>query len=245
MKEKEQINMQKQSEGKSNTKTSNKQSDRDNKFRFLDETPRIKGVTGFFHMPFIERWTGTRDGKRNQVCPVADGYTTPLVCNRERHYNSYVDSVYSRVISLEAPGIKRAYRMILELEELLSEASEQVTGDGEEANRMRRRAEADKKQRQARKLEILQELSSERTFILMVDEKLDHHVEAAGNTLYANVSSYWCGVRRTSPVVVDFYPVVETREQPGRLKYMANRDEIIEAIDTTIKRVSGLLDTLQ
>jgi len=204
----------------------------------LRKKGKIKGVNTFPHIPPYERWIGARDGRKKQVCELNNGHTTPRVRKLERNYNSYVDWIYTMVISTEEPEIKKAYCMILELDDLLTETDEEVFGEGEEANRMRRHAEAKKNQRRSRKLEILSELASMRAHFLLVDEAMSHFTESAGNSLDAVVSSYWRGIRSTTPESVDFYPVMETKDQPGRKKYETNRDDLIAAIDASIEKGS-------
>jgi len=205
---------------------------------------KIRGVNNFPHIAPYERWIGARDGRKKQVCVLDKGHTTPRVRKLERSYNSYLDRVYTTVISTEEAEIKKTWRMILELDDLLkdflNEPDEEILGEGEEANRMRRRAEEKRKWQRDRKLQILTELASMRAHFILVDEAMSHFTESAGNSLDAVVSSYWRGIRSTTPESVDFYPVMETKNQPGRKKYEANRDELIAAIDESIGKGSDI-----
>lgn len=208
---------------------------------FLERTPKIEGVTGGLHFIFLERRIGIRDGKRNQLIRMGDGYTTSWVSCKERYGNTYIDSVYSRVISLEEPSVKAAYTLIVEMDKLLNETDPDVSelvGEGEDFEREVYMIEVKKKQRAQRILSIMKELSGIKAYMQTMDEKLDHHIEAAQNVVYAHISGYWRGLKSTSPEPVDGYPAVQERTYPGRDKYMLNRDTLIDAIRIALQKGS-------
>lgn len=208
---------------------------------FLERTPKIEGVTGGLHFIFLERRIGIRDGKRSQLIRMGDGYTTSWVSCKERYGNTYIDSVYSRVISLEEPSVKAAYTLIVEMDKLLNETDPDVSelvGEGEDFEREVYMIKVKKKQRAQRILSIMKELSGIKAYMQTMDEKLDHHIEAAQNVVYAHISGYWRGLKSTSPEPVDGYPAVQERTYPGRDKYMLNRDTLIDAIRIALQKGS-------
>ena len=208
---------------------------------FLEHTPKIKGVTGGLHFIFLERRIGIRDGKRNQLIRMGGGFTTSWVSCKERYGNTYIDSVYSRVISLEEPNVKAAYMMMVEMDKLLQEEypdRSELSGEGEEFEREVHMIEVRRKQRSLRILAIMKELSGIRAYMLTMDEKLDHHIEAAQNVVYAHISGYWRGLKSSSPEPVDGYPAVQERSYPGRDKYMQNRDTLLDAIQVALQKGS-------
>lgn len=210
---------------------------------FLERTPKIEGVTGGLHFIFLERRIGIRDGKRSQLIRMGDGYTTSWVSCKERYGNTYIDSVYSRVISLEEPSVKAAYTLIVEMDKLLNETDPDVSelvGEGEDFEREVYMIKVKKKQRAQRILSIMKELSGIKAYMQTMDEKLDHHIEAAQNVVYAHISGYWRGLKSTSPEPVDGYPAVQERTYPGRDKYMLNRDTLIDAIRIALQKGSEI-----
>lgn len=203
--------------------------------KFLERKPRIKGVTGFLKWPFLEKRAGVKDSKQNQICKYADGHTTPWINSKARCYDSYVDRVYLRTTAAMEDLIKEANESITELLLISMTDVSKISGKGEEESRQRRRAEERNVVNERVRRELLTKISGIKAQVEMVDEKVIHHVEAAENVLHSHVLAYWRGILKASDKELENYPKVLTVTHSGWEKYVANRDELLAAMNAVLK----------
>ncbi len=206
----------------------------------LRHSPKAKEVTGLtfpFRLSFLEKKTGEKDGKENQVCSIEAGKTTPWVNARYKSYEKYVSTVYLSAADLQEKKLTEASRLIKELDLLNDFKEVDKTGNPEEVSRAVRLEEQQKKLNKKRSEEIILRLSELRSQVRNIDEKLNHNIEAAGDLLEVHVSNYWRGIlkviseRASVPA-----PAYMATSYSGREKYAHNRDTALGMITEAIEK---------
>ena len=204
----------------------------------LNRKPGAYGVTGLIfykRFAFVEKNTGFKDRKENQLCDTDHGHTTPYVEARHKHYERYVNSIYLFAERVREKEVEEAEKLITELMLLVNYTPEEATGNEEEISRSRRLA-ADKAAKDSeRKEEIILKLSETKSFLEVLDNKLSHHIEAAGDLMDVHVANYWRGVLKASkPGEVRIEPVYITKHYEGRQKYCDGRDVALKKLTDAI-----------
>ena len=206
----------------------------------LQKPPRVKRTIGIgfpFNISFMEKKTGERDSKENQIRSFDDGERTPWLSARTESYEKYVNSTYAYVIKETEEPIQEASKLLTELNTILGTAPLSFDGDDEESIRQRRLEAARQTKRDERKEELLIKLTEIKEFIENADEKLLHHIEMAGNILSVHTSNYWRGILKVSGADVrTVTPVLEFGDFEGRTKYEERKKILISRIDQALER---------
>ncbi len=208
--------------------------------RKLDRKPKAGVTTGLrfpFAFAFMERITGERDAKSNQVRAFQDGESTPWLNARTDSYEKYVNSVFAYVIRQNEDLVEEAAKLITELNILLVAENNIIIGEDEEAIRQRRLESERQVSRETRKKEILVRLAEIKAFIENTDEKLSHHIEMAKDVLSVHTGSYWRGILKASgDEVKGIAPALTFEEYKGRIKYQFRKDALISQIDRALEK---------
>ena len=211
-----------------------------NRYRYLKATPHIKGVNGLFDLGFIAEMHGKHDASHNQICEVEGKHVTPYIGIKVNSFDSYVDKVYLRTAQAIAPTVKAAYKLVVELNILLSTNSVPFTGNIEETQRQAANESTRAAQREKRKAEILEKISEIRTESEIVNECLQHHTERAEGIFVSKILRYWGGLRAVySEGDLEHFPYMEHREFSGRQSYLVNRQKLTEMINNAMSYGGG------
>lgn len=204
------------------------------KYKYLDGTPKISGVNGFFDRRFIEKMTGEKDVKGRQVCKCEDGYTTPYVDYKSKCYDSYINKIYLKTSMGLADIVREANSLVIELKMIEKMNSGSLFGNGEEALRQKAQTALNNAQKENRKREILIRIAAIKAESDMVDEALLHHIERARDILHSHISNYWSGVLSKSDEKLEYYPFIAESNYLGRDIYIQNKDRLIEMLNIAL-----------
>lgn len=211
-----------------------------NEYHKLQKPPRVKRTIGIgfpFNLSFVEKKTGERDSKENQIRSFDDGERTPWLSARTESYEKYVNSTYAYVIKKTEDQLREASKLLTELNTIQSTVPVSADGDDEESIRQRRLEAARQNKRDQRKEEILIQLTEIKEFIENADEKLLHHIEMAGNILSVHTSNYWRGILKVSGADVrTVTPVLVFGDFEGRTRYEERKEFLISRIDQALER---------
>ena len=203
-------------------------------FGKLNRNPGAYGVTGlhfFRRLAFVEKNVGFKDRKENQLCDTDNGQSTPYVEARHKYYEKYVNDTYLFAEQVREKEVEEAEKLITELMLIVNYTPEEVGGNEEEISRSRRLAADKATKDNERKEEIILKLSEIKSFLEVLDNKLSHHIEAAGDLMDVHVANYWRGVLKASkPGEVRIEPVYITKKYEGRQKYYDGRDMTLKKL---------------
>ena len=209
----------------------------------IDRKPKAYSVTGLSlikRLTFVEKRAGYKDRKENQLCITEDGQTTPYVESRHKHYESYVNNAHLWAEQIRETEVKDAEKLIAELKLILNRHDEEPSGNVEEISRAKRLAVGKKQMDAERKEEIVLKLSEIKSFLETLDEKLSHHVEAAGDLMDVHVANYWRGILKASqPGEANVGPFFVTKTYDGRQRYREGSDETFRKLSEAIALGGG------
>ena len=196
---------------------------------------KIKWVTGIRYLSIFDRMDGKRDYRRNQLCEVDDGVTTPRVVQKCRSCDQYSNEIYLEAVK----ELENLYTDIaVGVEELLYQAPEEQnnnvkdSGLSEESLRQAasRRARASAKAQ--RRKDLVLHLAELRQRCLNVDETLRHNLDRAKSTLRAHVESYWSGVLQgAAGERLPVSPVMVEESLSGKPVYLEHQMKIAELLN--------------
>ncbi len=204
----------------------------------FDRRPGAKAVTGLGfirRLSFVEKRTGIKDAKENQVCVKDDGHITPYACARYGFYEGYVNDAYTLADEIMKDYAKEAEKLITELSLIMSYKTAEPTGNSEERARQARLGAAKIRADCERAKDLMIRLSELKASIMLLANKLSLHVDAAGDLMDAHVSNYWRGVLKASRRGdVSFAPVFDARAYDSRTKFLSDKEDLLERLGSAM-----------
>ncbi len=208
-------------------------------FGVLNRRPNASKVTGLpiiRSLSYVEKYTGYKDRKENQLCSSDEGQTTPYVEARRKSFEHYVNNAYLVAEKVKESEVKEAERLISELDILTKFEVSIIDGNDEEIERAQRFARELVLKNNKRKEEIVLRLSEIKALVEAVDDKLIHHIESAEDLLNVHLANYWSGILKASPNgETCLEPIYITRAYNGRQHYCDDRDELLRKIAAAIE----------
>ena len=200
---------------------------------------KISGICGFGHWPFMERFKGQIDAKRNQICTTEDGTpTTPWVLRKSWCCDKYINQAFLAAAKRLTWSIREVYMSVQELQELDAvELPEEHSILAEQDLRLAAtrksqiiKNEADKNQLRLRLAEIEAKIEA-------TDAMLAHQIEQAEAILHSHVLSYWGGLLSISSTgELPAFPTIRHNEPAGRATYIFKRDYLLGIIRTATNK---------
>lgn len=202
----------------------------------LDKKPRIPGVNGWLNFGFMDKWTGKKDARENQICEYEQGHITPHIDDKARLFDSYVDTMYLKTSLYFEPVVTEANALVVEFNLISNQKDIKVAEGGENAQRQEALNAANAANREKRKSDILMRIAEIKSESDMIHESLQHHLERAEGIFHSCISRYWKGVLAVSDEKLGHFPNIEHKEYEGRKIYLGNREKLVSMIDNTIIR---------
>ena len=209
----------------------------------LGRSPKAHAVTGlifFKRWAFVEKRAGEKDRKENQLCSTDEGQTTPYVEARYKNFEKYANNSHLLAEKFRENEVKEAEKLITELNLLKNYQIEKPKGNPEQISRANRLA-ANKAVKNGERIEeIVQRLSEIKSYLETLDNKLELHIEAAGDLMDVHVSNYWRGILKASKNgEVKVEPAHVMKSYEGRENYLMKSLELRNMLLETIENGGG------
>ena len=196
---------------------------------------KIKWVTGIRYLSVFDRMDGKRDYRRNQLCEVDGGVTTPRVVQKCRSCDQYSNEIYLEAVK----ELESLYTDIaVSVEEFFYQAPEEPnntdkgSGLSEEELRQAASRKARLSAKTQRRKDLILHLAELQQRCRNIDETLSHNLDRAKSALRAHVESYWSGVLQGAvgerlPVS----PIMVEESLSGKPVYLEHQMKITELLN--------------
>ncbi len=236
MKKKDEKNNKKKTRIEENAKNAMKVDYNPNKLaqkqvKKLSKKPKIQGVTGIFHAKILEKISGYKDAKQNQIRKnEKNDVSTPEIINKTRCVEGYKNKIIDETIAglLDILGIIAS--LIEELQVIQNREEREISSTGEQEKRDIALKELHKRVDGWRVENIRIFISHTRELLMDVDVALNNNLNRADNILHSHISSYWKGVLKAGNKDLPLYPKITEPENIGYDKYKIYMKEIDERI---------------